>query len=640
MTTYKTGHPLGSAAVKDLFDNAENLDFALNSLTALIWTDRLGKVRPSFFGMETSFLSQMASQESRFTSQLADQDTRFNTFIASSGYDIIGDYTVGTIPEGNPLTITEYNQLIRYNNELYKLTAATNIPFTASGKTDETWTTTDSAHFVSVGDAALRQNLRSGEEGMGDALMTVKQPFSGATSRSQHDKNAEFVSVMDFSVDGMYGRDYDNTAAFEKAYATGLAVYVPPGEYLTHTYNRHLTFGPGVIYSDDDMFSDAGHRPTPPFPNNGGQYTTYHNTRGNAERAAGRAMIINNPDGRVQISKFSDPSQYSTYQNRDHVGAFLAMYAPRNFVSTTAESTTYTAFTLTAPEIFAGVNVQVGDFINTTHSPVYKGKILDIDFSANTVTVDGWYAIGNANSGQVPANGYAATINKADKIWARNDVIYLDQYGLTATGYEMGFMPTITPGNPIWGMHVVNYSGDYTLDHGFRVTGQWRTGYYAGTGVIRAFRHEVGASDYTTIRTEDNSSPYWTGSLAELQTDYRKATSYLAKITTGAVTWFSIDSRGQRSAQIEAYGVVSSDTTISGLSPSIISCTNATTTPITLSLTTSSMRPGQAFEIRARGGGVSLTGIVGGTITLNTAEKPYCRFHYDGVNFLLLTHSS
>ncbi|HED3826993.1 TPA: hypothetical protein ACW71Q_000455 [Klebsiella variicola] len=178
MSTYKTGNPLGSAAVKDLFDNAENLDFALNSLTALIWTDRLGKVRPSFFGMETSFLSQMSSQESRFTSQLADQDTRFNTFIASSGYDIIGDYTVGTIPEGNPLTITEYNQLIRYNNELYKLTAATDIPFTASGKTDETWTATDSAHFVSVGDAALRQNLGSSEHGKGGYLVAWARNYS------------------------------------------------------------------------------------------------------------------------------------------------------------------------------------------------------------------------------------------------------------------------------------------------------------------------------------------------------------------------------------------------------------------------------------------------------------------------------
>lgn len=616
---------LGSSSPEVLLKNATNLDKLVNGRESESLPDRFGVLRKTWHGMEMIF--------SRFIDYITG---RGEQAVAAIGWQELGNWAVG-------LAVDNRQQIVYYNGSWYKYLGE--LEHVIAGDSPENdgglWSAANpTGKWSNIGDAALRSNLGSGEEGMGDALMTVKQPFSGATSRSQHDKNAEFVSVMDFSVDGMYGRDYDNTAAFEKAYATGLAVYVPPGEYLTHTYNRHLTFGPGVIYSDDDMFSDAGHRPTPPFPNNGGQYTTYHNTRGNAERAAGRAMIINNPDGRVQISKFSDPSQYSTYQNRDHVGAFLAMYAPRNFVSTTAESTTYTAFTLTAPEIFAGVNVQVGDFINTTHSPVYKGKILDIDFSANTVTVDGWYAIGNANSGQVPANGYAATINKADKIWARNDVIYLDQYGLTATGYEMGFMPTITPGNPIWGMHVVNYSGDYTLDHGFRVTGQWRTGYYAGTGVIRAFRHEVGASDYTTIRTEDNSSPYWTGSLAELQTDYRKATSYLAKITTGAVTWFSIDSRGQRSAQIEAYGVVSSDTTISGLSPSIISCTNATTTPITLSLTTSSMRPGQAFEIRARGGVVSLTGIVGGTITLNTAEKPYCRFHYDGVNFLLLTHSS
>ncbi|EPC3762388.1 hypothetical protein ACRZET_003057 [Klebsiella michiganensis] len=146
MSTYKTGNPLGSAAVKDLFDNAENLDFALNSLTALIWTDRLGKTRRSFFGMESAFVTQLTSQESRF-----------NTFIQSSGYQIIGDYTAG------PLTLTEYNQLIRYNNELYKLTAATDIPFTTAGNTDETWTDTDAAHFVSVGDAALRQNLGSRE---------------------------------------------------------------------------------------------------------------------------------------------------------------------------------------------------------------------------------------------------------------------------------------------------------------------------------------------------------------------------------------------------------------------------------------------------------------------------------------------
>ncbi|MDM4271090.1 hypothetical protein QTO81_04260, partial [Klebsiella oxytoca] len=168
MSTYKTGNPLGSAAVKDLFDNAENLDFALNSLTALIWTDRLGKTRRSFFGMESAFVTQLTSQENRF-----------NTFIQSSGYQIVGDYTAG------PLTITEYNQLIRYNNELYKLTAATDIPFTTAGNTDETWTGTDAAHFVSVGDAALRQNLGSDEEGMGTWLSTHVQ--DGVVTQNLHD---------------------------------------------------------------------------------------------------------------------------------------------------------------------------------------------------------------------------------------------------------------------------------------------------------------------------------------------------------------------------------------------------------------------------------------------------------------------
>ncbi|THM00892.1 right-handed parallel beta-helix repeat-containing protein [Klebsiella pneumoniae subsp. pneumoniae] len=173
MSTYKTGNPLGSAAVKDLFDNAENLDFALNSLTALMWTDRLGKTRRSFFGMETAHDRQMQSQENRF-----------DTFIASSGYEVIGDYTAG------PLTLTEYNQLIRYNNELYKLTAATDIPFTTAGNTDETWTSTDAAHFVSVGDAALRQNLGSsdGANLIGGLPFVTPEMFGSSRGDITHDE--------------------------------------------------------------------------------------------------------------------------------------------------------------------------------------------------------------------------------------------------------------------------------------------------------------------------------------------------------------------------------------------------------------------------------------------------------------------
>lgn len=46
MTTYKTGNPIGSANPKDLHDNSQNLDKAVNSQEST-WEDRLGVVRPT-----------------------------------------------------------------------------------------------------------------------------------------------------------------------------------------------------------------------------------------------------------------------------------------------------------------------------------------------------------------------------------------------------------------------------------------------------------------------------------------------------------------------------------------------------------------------------------------------------------------
>lgn len=163
MTTYNTGNPLGSAAAKDLFDNAQSLDFAVNDITKAIWKDRFGNNRKTMFGMEQEYSAQLLSQKQtgeaqlqnqkeELDAQILSQEQRFNSFIQSSGYDVIGDYTAG------PLTITEYNQLIRYEDELWKLTAATEIPFTTSGNDSTSWEN-DSSHFVNVGDAQLRQQI-------------------------------------------------------------------------------------------------------------------------------------------------------------------------------------------------------------------------------------------------------------------------------------------------------------------------------------------------------------------------------------------------------------------------------------------------------------------------------------------------
>lgn len=159
---------LGSTSPQVLLKNAINLDKLVNDRESESLPDRFDVLRRTWFGMEKANDRQMQSQENRF-----------DTFIASSGYEVIGDYTAG------PLTLTEYNQLIRYNNELYKLTAATDIPYTTAGTTDETWNATDSLHFVSVGDAALRQNLNSEEPGLGTFMIMHRKRFRNSTDMAK-----------------------------------------------------------------------------------------------------------------------------------------------------------------------------------------------------------------------------------------------------------------------------------------------------------------------------------------------------------------------------------------------------------------------------------------------------------------------
>ncbi len=55
MTTYNTGNPLGSAAAKDLYDNAQNFDHLSNDRVNEQWPDRFGIPRLTWFGMETRF---------------------------------------------------------------------------------------------------------------------------------------------------------------------------------------------------------------------------------------------------------------------------------------------------------------------------------------------------------------------------------------------------------------------------------------------------------------------------------------------------------------------------------------------------------------------------------------------------------
>ncbi|MEZ1662642.1 hypothetical protein, partial [Pseudomonas aeruginosa] len=79
-----TGNPLGSKDPRDLYDNAENFDNALNNVESDHWSDRFSRSRRTFQGMENSFQSDQDSREQRF------QD-----FLERSAWISLGEYGPG-----------------------------------------------------------------------------------------------------------------------------------------------------------------------------------------------------------------------------------------------------------------------------------------------------------------------------------------------------------------------------------------------------------------------------------------------------------------------------------------------------------------------------------------------------------------
>src|SRR5690625_4476724 len=154
MTTYNTGNPIGSKDPRDLYDNAENLDAAVNDPSRDTWFDRLGRSRKTMSGMERQFDAAEDYRETTFVSTQIDKQNRFNNFIAASGYQFLGDYAAG-------IEITEYNQIIRdADGEFWRLSPSVELPYTATGAG-----VPEGGALVPLGDAVLRQQLADSTQG-------------------------------------------------------------------------------------------------------------------------------------------------------------------------------------------------------------------------------------------------------------------------------------------------------------------------------------------------------------------------------------------------------------------------------------------------------------------------------------------
>ena len=151
MSTYKTKNPLGSSAVKDLYDNAENVDRFVNDRTKEELDDRLGVLRKTWYGMEMIF--------SRFITYITG---RGEQAVASIGWQELGNWATG-------LTVDNRQQIVYYNGSWYKYLGE--LEHVIAGDSPENdggvWSAENpTGKWSNIGDAALRSNLGSSEVGV------------------------------------------------------------------------------------------------------------------------------------------------------------------------------------------------------------------------------------------------------------------------------------------------------------------------------------------------------------------------------------------------------------------------------------------------------------------------------------------
>ncbi|MGU0886444.1 hypothetical protein ACSEPA_19600 [Pseudomonas aeruginosa] len=125
--TMNAVEPDGSSDFRDAHDNTGNLDLAMNG-AALAWTDRLGRSKKSWVGIED----------------------QVNTFLARSGFELPPLQYV----DGTPLVVDSPAKLIQRGGNLYSVKLPASFPVELSG----TWSA-DEPLLVFRNDQSLRQEL-------------------------------------------------------------------------------------------------------------------------------------------------------------------------------------------------------------------------------------------------------------------------------------------------------------------------------------------------------------------------------------------------------------------------------------------------------------------------------------------------
>ncbi|HDY8501652.1 TPA: right-handed parallel beta-helix repeat-containing protein [Klebsiella pneumoniae] len=166
-----TQAPVPSTDIRNAVFAGAKLDEEVTG-TGEFYTDRLGVKRLTNTG-----------RNNQFDAAQLDRANRFEQFLLSSGYVFLGDY------EDGPFQFSARNQYIRYDNQYYRLNAATDVGFTTTG-TDATSFANDVTHFVLMDGDTLRQNLGSsdGANLIGGLPFVTPEMFGSSRGDITHDE--------------------------------------------------------------------------------------------------------------------------------------------------------------------------------------------------------------------------------------------------------------------------------------------------------------------------------------------------------------------------------------------------------------------------------------------------------------------
>ena len=228
MTIYATGNALGSTDPRDLLDNAQNFDNAVNDVVNDTWVDRFGVTRKTLKGYDSEFEADQLVRAAAFAYAQDQRAAAFAQFLEGSGWSTLGVYAAG-------ISIVSHTQTVEYLGQPYSLKpsvpASISTPYVTTGD----WAT-EGSNFKLVGDNSLRQDL------MVDGTRMLGFTFPGGVAQPLFRRLTNEVFVEDFGAENAVGGGViDDTVA-----VTAALNYVC-------TNGGRLQFKAGQIYRCDPL---------------------------------------------------------------------------------------------------------------------------------------------------------------------------------------------------------------------------------------------------------------------------------------------------------------------------------------------------------------------------------------------------